>query len=379
MNIIQTTSALAPEFGGIARTVPALSFELAKLGHKVELLYLDFGERYSVIDLPSHLNLSYHPLTVDVKAGMKPVWVPGYKSTLEGIVSGKDELIFHDNGIWLPYSDHVLKVAKSHQAPIITTIHGMLEPWSMNYGRIRKLITWSLYQKRRLRNNTMLLATSQEEADNIRKLGLEIPIAVIPNGTNFPDQLPPKKKHEGYEKVILFLSRIHPKKGLFYLVNAINYLRPNNWKVIIAGYDEGGHQEEVEAEILKAGVEDFFDFIGPIDDQRKWDLYENADLFILPSFSENFGIVVIEALASRTPVITTWGTPWKDLVDYNCGWWVEPSEQGLIEGLRTALSISQDQRIQMGINGRKLVEEKYTWSAIAGDMVDLYLELLKSN
>ena len=123
-------------------------------------------------------------------------------------------------------------------------------------------------------------------------------------------------------------------------------------------------------------MNDYFKFLGPIDDQDKWKLYRSVDLFILPSYSENFGMVVAEALAAEIPVITTKGTPWRDLVDYNCGWWVEPSVPELVESLQEAFSLNGAELNKMGFDGRRLVERNYSWSSIAEKMSEVYSWML---
>ena len=377
MNIIHTTTSLAPEFGGPVRIIPDLCQELARLGNQVTLLYLDFGKDFGEPRLPFHENLHYEKCKVKLRAGMRPVWVSGYRSKLLEIIAGKDQLIIHDNGVWLPYSGVLLNLAQKLDIPVITSIHGMLEPWPMRYGRLRKLAAWYTYQKSRLEKNVTLHATSTIEAENLRNLGLKAPIVVKTDGTVIPEKAVLQKSVNPSKKTLLFLSRIHPKKGLLNLVRAMDYLRPPDWTVVIAGYDENGYQAVVEKAVLDAGLKDYFTFIGPVGDEQKWGLYSSADLFILPTHSENFGIVVPEALASETPVITTTGTPWKELIDYNCGWWVEPTVEGLITGLENAFSMDDQQLKQMGKNGRTFVEEKYSWPVIAKDLNDVYKWMLK--
>jgi glycosyltransferase involved in cell wall biosynthesis len=101
-------------------------------------------------------------------------------------------------------------------------------------------------------------------------------------------------------------------------------------------------------------------------------LYRSADLFVLPSHSENFGLVVAEALASGVPVITTRGTPWEELVAHRCGWWVEKTTDSLAEALRDAMSRTDEERREMGERGRQLIEQKYTWSSVAAQMKSVY-------
>jgi glycosyltransferase involved in cell wall biosynthesis len=248
----------------------------------------------------------------------------------------------------------------------------------MGFGRIRKKAAWHLYQKRRLEKNFVLQATSQQEYVHLRELGLRVPISVIPNGTVIPELSYGKDPDPERKKTLLFLSRIHPKKGLLTLIKAISIIKPASWEIIIAGYDEGGHQKSIEDAAERLGVREWFKFIGPVADDRKWDLYQAADAFILPSFSENFGLVVAEALACATPVITTTGTPWKDLLDHHCGWWVDPTVEDLVVCLKQVFQLPPQEFIRMGKNGRKLIEQKYSWTAVAKELIEVYSWMLGS-
>ena len=373
---IQIVPALAPEYGGPARSVPNLCLELANLGTRVTLLYADLGEKFHSPSLPVHPNLKYVSLRTKIVQGVKPVWIPGFKSTLLNLCDGNDKVIIHDHGIWLPHNGHVAAISDRLGIPLIVSPRGMLQPWALRYRRWRKMAVWHLWQKSRLQKASYINAASRSEAEGISKLGLNKPVVIIPNGTVIPELkdrivLPGDRKCS-----MLFMSRIHPSKGLLNLIEVLGSIDSRNWSLKIAGYDENNHQQEVERAVVKAGLTNDIQFIGPIDNDRKWEVYSKSDLFVHPSYSENFGIVIAEALASGLPVITTTGTPWTDLVEFDCGWWVDPSVPDLSAAIREALSLSDNQRQKMGARGKKLIEKKYSWKPIAVEMQKLYNHIL---
>lgn len=173
-------------------------------------------------------------------------------------------------------------------------------------------------------------------------------------------------------RTVLYVGRINRGKGLMNLVNAWDMVRAEGWRVTIAGFDEEGCEAELRARVKEMGMEEDFEFPGPVYGVEKERLMADADLFVLPSLSENFGSVVIESLAQQTPVIATTETPWSELPRYGCGWCVAVGVAPLAKALKEAISLSDEERQAMGTKGRKLVEEKYTWDAVVKMMVDGY-------
>jgi len=245
----------------------------------------------------------------------------------------------------------------------------------LKYKSWKKKLVWWLWQKSAIEMAAMLHATAQEEADNLRALGLKNPIAIIPNGVDVPANAASHEPES--ERIVLFLSRVHPKKGINNLINAWGKLKPQGWKLVIAGPDEAGHLAEVQSQIAAAGLTTQVQCIGPVEGEAKWQLYQQASVFVLPTFSENFGIVIAEALAAGVPVITTTGTPWRELPEKGCGWWVDIGVQPLVGALREALGLTDEQRRDMGLKGREWMQAEYSWSKIATEMIAAYRWVLE--
>jgi glycosyltransferase involved in cell wall biosynthesis len=285
--------------------------------------------------------------------------------------------IIHANGIWTKYCHQTAIFAHRQNAPFVLAPRGMLETWALQHNAWKKRLAWLLYQKRDLQKVTAFHATASSEAESIRRLGFKQPIAVIPNGVD-PLLNPPQRsiKASSAPRKALFLSRLHPKKGIPFLLHAWAALKPAHWELLIVGNDESQHQNQLEALTDSLGIRDSVRFPGPVYGEEKDRVFREADLFILPTYSENFGIVVAESLQYGIPVITTTGTPWQELQQYDCGWWVEPTQEGITSALKEALHTPSETLIQMGINGQNLIRQKYLWPDIAKNMILFYQWLL---
>lgn len=317
--------------------------------------------------------------------------------------------IVHIHGIWSPRLHNVAKMCRAAKVPYIIAPRGMLEPWSLKQKWLKKRIARFLYQDKDLKCAAALHATAESEAEQFRKLGFRNPVVISPNGVNLPKEEGVRGQELGVrsqERRVLFVSRMHPKKGVLELVEAWGRvgvrgqelgvskgdrgqeLGVRDWVVELVytlnGEFEREYEAKVKARVQELGLEDKFIFTGPLNDDAKWDAYDRADLFVLPTYSENFGIVVAEALWAGVPVITTKGTPWSELEEYKCGKWIDlPAEgsnpstwEALDEALVSVMSMRDAERGEMGKRGRKLVEEKYTWDAVCSAMVDGYKDVL---
>lgn len=280
--------------------------------------------------------------------------------------------VIHDNGIWLPHNHALAGLAKMQGIARVVSTRGMLEPWAMNHKRWKKRLAWHLYQNRDLRSAAALHATSEAEVQGIRQLGLGVPVFPIPNGVDLPTLAVHDPKPDRTVRTALFVGRLYPVKGLPMLVDAWTRVRPPGWKMKLVGPDEAGHRSELEARVRAAGIEDNFEFTGPLEGDALQRAYEQADLFILPSYMESFGIVVAEALAHGIPVMTTHGAPWAGLQAEGCGWWTPVSVEGIAHALTDATSRSPQQLQAMGLRGRDWMQREFSWESVAEAIVRMY-------
>lgn len=281
--------------------------------------------------------------------------------------------VFHVNGCWTPGCALTQKWAQEMGIKAVLTPHGMLEPWILaRHYWTRKVPALLLYQKAAVKKADYLHATADSEKENLLKLGYNPRIEVIPNGIEVENIV--LKKDWERKKRILFLSRIHVKKGIEFLLEATALLKDklDGYVIEIAGEGEQEYIARLKQKATELHIESLVQFCGGVYGDRKWKLFQEADVFVLPTYSENFGIVVAEALACGTPVITTKGTPWEELNSAHCGWWTGIGTQPTADALNKSLQLSVEELETMGRNGRKLVEEKYSSRKMAEDMVNLY-------
>lgn len=328
-------------------------------------------------------------------------WVDGVTrfengGVFEEVVQRVEPDIVHLHGIWSTALHRCAVSCRRLGIKYVIAPRGMLEPWSLQQKKLKKWIARWLYQDTDLKCAAALHATAESEAEQFRKLGFKNPIIVSPNGVNVPKESLVVSRQslvgDGKRRV-LFVSRMHPKKGVLELVEAWAKLSSvcsvvKDWSCelvyTVNGEFEREHEAKVKARVKESGLEDQFIFTGALNDDEKWQAYARADLFVLPTYSENFGIVVAEALWAGVPVITTKGTPWGELETTKCGKWIDLPAEGsnpsawsvLVAALREMMSLSDDERRQMGARGRSLVEEKYTWNAVVKTMLKGYEEVL---
>lgn len=351
MRVLHSIASLKPSDGGPARSVPALAAAIARADENVEVMLCSRSEpAISVGDFPE----------VDIRQGRAEIEVRRFQPD-----------IIHDHGIWLPSNRAVVSIANARKIPLVVSPRGMLEPWCLRHHRYRKLLAWYIYQQRDLKSAVMLHATAEAEARTLRKLSFRQPIIQLPNGVGLPPQAP-ETITDCCDRKLVFVSRLHPVKGLRLLLEAWSKCRLRNWSLDIYGPAEGGFDVELRKDIQRLQLGSSVTLNGAVSDQQKWRILHSADAAILPSYSENFGIVVAEALAASTPVITTTGTPWAGLLSHRCGWWVEANMDGLVNALRSLGRTSSGELKAMGGRGSNWIRRDFVWANIGIQMLQAY-------
>jgi glycosyltransferase involved in cell wall biosynthesis len=265
----------------------------------------------------------------------------------------------------------VLIAARAAGKPVVWSPRGSLQRWSGSTNVTLKKWwdrTCRLVSPRRV----VLHVTSEEEACESAKAYPHTPFAVIPNGVSIPERL---NRQEGDGTLrLLFLGRLHPKKGIENLLAACSRLdsaagAPWQWRLTIAGVGDAGYTASLQSRIHELGLADRVRMIGHVSGPSKLQVFEQSDLLVTPSFTENFGMVIAEALAHEVPVIASRNTPWKSLDEERCGLWVDNDPATLVESI---LQLRKCALRDMGRRGRAWMIRDFGWEWRAREMLDVY-------
>ncbi len=365
MNVCHVIPHIDQEASGPSYCVPRLCQSVAACGTEVELACLAARGEIPDVKLTLYSQWSF-PARFAVSISMAVSLAR--KAWLVDVV--------HNHSLWSMVNVAAGWVVPGRRAKLVASPHGTLSAWALNRNSTLKRMMWPL-QRRVLSRADLLHATSEEELKEIREQGITAPVAVIPNGIDLPVVPAGGVRDDTNIRTLLYLSRIHPIKGLDRLLHAWVQLQSSHpkWRLVIAGKGEATHVEEVRVLADKLGVKRV-EFPGPIYGEAKAQAYFAADLFVLPTYSENFGMVVAEALAHSCPAVVSRGAPWSGLVAEGCGWWVDNSVEKLTAALDAAMLLPDDQLATMGLRGRAWMERDFGWMAIGQKMDAAYRWLL---
>ncbi len=367
LRVIQVVPAIHYEASGPSYSVRRLSETLINENHFVTLATLD----WSPLTAPPAFLKTF-------KMGLGPRVLgrsPLMKKWLVDQVIEENVDIIHNHGMWYMNAVYPGWAVKKGQAKLVISPRGAFSKWAMQKSSTRKKIFWALFQKRAFAKASCFHATGQAEYEDIRRMGFKQPVAIIPNGIDIPKLSKGRAKGQ---RTLLFLGRIHPVKGIEVLLQAWKEIQNAypDWCLEIVGGDAGYVSSSGYLDKLKTLAENLtlknVVFIGPLYGEDKLSAYQHAELYILPSHSENFGMTIAESLAAGTPVIASKGTPWQKLVSYNAGWWIENDTISVAETLKHALNLPSTELKQMGLRGRHWMETDCSWATIGKNMTDVY-------
>lgn len=366
MKVAVVAPSLSRKAGGLFFSVRGLTQSMMPFG--VHNTVYGFHDEYSMEDLDA-----WKPLCVRAFARRGPVFFPIAHTMKKAVLESTFDIL-HSHGLWL-YPSFVASAAQRKlRIPYVVSPHGMLEPWAIQFSWWKKKMAACLYENRHLRTASCVHALCESEYRSIRAYGLTNPVAIIPNGVDLPENIPAQREHSTQKgkKQLLFLARIHPKKGLSELIQAWAMDKPRTWELLIAGWDDGGHECNLIRMVADRDMADSVHFIGPVFGSAKDRVLRSADAFILPSHSEGFPLSVLEAWSYALPVIMTTQCNIPDGFRENAAIEIQPEVHSIRNGLDSLFSMSDSDRKTLGLQGRRLVETNYAWPKLALQMIEVY-------
>jgi glycosyltransferase involved in cell wall biosynthesis len=377
LRAIHVVAGLDPSYGGPSYSVPRLCEALAAAGADTRLL--------SVAEKEGEQRDAYNKSYRDCRFAWDYARIPILRrlrisrtlsSSLHDAALTAD--VIHSHGLWLMPNISAGGAAAGGPTPLVVSPRGMLAPAALAFSRWKKQAFWALLQGPVIRDAACIHVTSEQEYEEIRGFGLDNPVAIIPNGIDVPGLSERPTARPAPERVVLSLGRIHPKKGLDRLVSAWSKVEARfpDWQLKIVGPPELGHDNELRAlaaslRLTRISVD------GPVYGDAKTVAYQHADVFVLSTLNENFGLTVAEALAAGTPVISTKGAPWRGLETEGCGWWIDQGVEPLAAALAQAMALPRAALKAMGAKGREWMERDFSWDRVGNGMLSVYFWLAR--
>ena len=405
MKILHVIPSVAPIRGGPSEVILATVKALRSLGVEAEIVTTnDNGP--DLLDVPTGVRLEYQ----EVPVWFFPRFSPPINFLREFAFSSRLTSwlwqnaarydLLHIHAIFSYASTLAMVIARHQNIPYVVRPLGLLCQWSLQQSKLRKQIYLTLIERANLNNSCGLHLTAQKEKEEISSLNLKAPNFIIPHGVPIPptisdapqllrqklqlpeavaptfwNQIPAGKRTKTDEPIILFMSRLHPKKALDYLIPALGKLVDQQFTFIIAGSGSPPYETQIDELLVKAGIYPRTRRLGFVQGELKDLLLQGADLFTLTSHSENFGIAVVEALAAGLPVVITPGVPLANVVEREGVGYVTTLDVERIASSIAGALHSPEARKGMGERARQLVAEQYSWDKIALELIAVYEDI----
>jgi glycosyltransferase involved in cell wall biosynthesis len=372
ISLLVLTNSLSHRAGGMFFSIREPRLELLKLGIKVQV--------YGIRDDRTERDIKHwRPIPIRIFDSIGPKRF-GFCLQLQSAVNTAQIDVLHLHGLWTYASTIAYKWGLKTKKPVIVSPHGMLDSWAIRNGRWKKELASALFERENIRRSACIHALNESEARSIRGLGYVNPIAIIPNGVFVREIAEPRQRSlcTGHtRKSLLFIGRLHKKKGLLELIEAWRILKGRRsavmgtWKIIIAGWDDGGFEDSLRFAVNQGDLTDNVEFVGPVFDHAKLALIENAGAFILPSLSEGLPMSVLEAWSFNIPTFITRECNLEDSFAQNAAIEIALAPEAMANVLESCLM----DPVRLGAvakAGATLARERYSWETIAPKYKALY-------
>lgn len=367
---LSVTDHLDPKYGGICAVVPELCDAVNRAGECRMSVGGFCPPQECVPELPG-ISTTRYP------SGWRQWTSRSLLAKFAAHIRNSDGV--HIHGIWREHCSLTAWYAREADRPYIISAHGMLDDWAVNNKRWKKALYAALVERRNCEGARCVHALTRAEAINYRSFGIRRPIAIVPNGITVPTSLSSRQFLEAHphlkdRRIVLFLGRIHPKKGVDLVCRAwpsINRSHPDA-HLVIAGPDFENSQSRIEAIVEDTGMRRHVTFTGMLRGSMKWSALASCDIFILPSHSEGLSVSVLEAMGAARPVVVTRQCNIPEVRNYSCGIEIEPRPKEIVDSVSALLSLNTSQLSALGRNGQLLVRNRFSWPTIGGQMTSLY-------
>lgn len=366
--VVHIVTSIEEEAAGPSYSVPALARTIAQLGHSVRL------QSQGPVGVMGEGPFEHRRFHADWQTIPRLKSLRLSRSMARDAKAEKCDLI-HAHGIWQMPFIYAAR-AKSHVgAKLVLSPRGMFASEALKFSAGRKRLFSFFWQNKALAKVDMFHATSEQEYRDIRTAGFGQPVLVVPNGIDVPATTNKMKTPD--LRTLLYFGRIHPIKFIEDLLLAWQSLQTKypDWSVRIVGPGLPADVERIRGLVTSLGLQRISLEAGVFGDE-KWRVYQSADLYVLPSRSENFAMTIAEALAAGVPSIATRGAPWAAMVEKHCGWSTDFGAEPLGAAIRQAFELTDRERTIMGANGRAWMLRDYSWTRVAQDVINGYQWLI---
>jgi glycosyltransferase involved in cell wall biosynthesis len=388
VKVLHVIPSISPELGGPSLVVISLVQALRDLGIEAEIVTTN-DNAGALFDIPLNQKVDYKGV---------PIWfLPRFEPPLKEFIFStaltgwlwqnlREYQLIHNHYLFSYAPTCAAVIARHFNLPYIIRPIGQLEPWALNQSQWKKKIYTFLIEHRNLQKASAIHCTSKREAEDVRHFGIQTPTITLPLGVKMPPYISQAKLklRQQYNinpdvPIVLFLSRLHKKKRPDLLIESLSQLarKDYNFHLVLAGSGELDYLNYLKKLVSSLGLSDQTSFTGFVSGVEKDLVLQGSDLFVLPSFSENFGVAIAEAMAAGLPVVLTPGIQIsEEVAAADAGLVVEGEVEPLASAIAQLLT-SVDLREKMGQKGKQLVRDRYSWEGIAQELIKHYSAIIK--